>query len=195
MSLSIKELKELKGQISNLSEAELEKLAVWFARLREERSYQKRCDTISGIPYKDLLKAFKKQTGRGSWISDVGDAAVEIKEFFLGVRVQGCDPNDGEDVLEIDWGPESKNEFRLAYIREIGPPAPAGRDAEVWRLEVDMRFPMSPELERTKSGVKVFHTLREVDRDFYSYAATSKLGKVTRKLKPSRVTVTYENAE
>jgi hypothetical protein len=187
--------KELKDDISNLSEAELEKFAVWFGRLREKRSYQKRCDTIAGIPYKDLLKAFRKQTGRGSWISDVGDAAVEIKDFFLGVRVQGCDPNDGEDVLMIEWGPESKNEFRLAYVRELGPPSPAGRDTEVWQLAVDMRFPMSPDLERTKSGVKSFHTLREVDRDFYSYAATSKVGKVTRKLKPGKVTVSYENVE
>lgn len=188
-------IKELKGEISNLSEPELEKFAVWFASLREQRSYKKRCDTISGIAYKDLLKAFKKQTGRGSWISTVSDAALEIKEFFLGVRVQGCDPNDGDDVLMIEWGPESKNEFRLAYVREIGPPLPAERDAEVWRLELDMRFPMSSELERTKSGLKSFHTLREVDRDFWSYTATSKLGKVTRKLKPSRVTITYENAE
>jgi hypothetical protein len=188
-------IKELKDDISNLSEAELEKFAVWFARLREQRSYQKRCDTISGIPYKDVLKTFRKQTGRGTWVNDVGDAAVEIKDFFLSVRVQGCDPNDGEDVLQIEWGPESKREFRLAYVREIGPPLPAGRDAEVWRLELDMRFPMSAELERIKSGVKIFHTLREVDRDFYSYAATSKLGKVTRMLKPSRVTITYENAE
>jgi hypothetical protein len=163
--------------------------------MREKRSYQKRCDTISGIAYKDLLKAFRKQTGKVPWIPDASMAASKMNKFYNAVRVQGCDPNDGDDLLMVEWGPESKKEFRLTYVREVCPPSPDGRDADIWHLALGMRFPMSPELERTKSGVKSFHTLREVDRGFYKFAVTSKLGKVTRKLKPSRVSVTYENVE
>jgi hypothetical protein len=118
-----------------------------------------------------------------------------MQKFFLNVRVKGCDPDEDEDGLMIEWGPESKNAFRLAYIREIGPPTPVGRDGEICHLTLEMRFPMSPELERTKCGVKAFPSLREVERDFYGFPVTSKLGKVTRKLKPSRVAVTFENVE
>jgi hypothetical protein len=188
-------IKALKDEVSKLPEADLEKFAEWFSRMREKRDYQKRCDTLSGIHHKDLLKAFRKQTGKAPWIPHASMAASLIKRFYESVRVKGCDPNDGDDVLMIEWGPKSKNEFRLAYVREVGPPSPAGRDAEVWHLALEMRFPISPELERTKSGVKSFHTLREIDRDFYRFAVKSKLGNVTRKLKPARVTVTYENVE
>lgn len=188
-------IKELKDEISSLAEADLEDFAEWFSRMREKRNYQKRCDTSNGIPCKDLLRAFRKQTGKVLWVPRASMAASQIKKFYESVRVKGCDPNDGDDVLMIEWGPASKNEFRLAYVREVGPPSPPGRDASIWHLTVDMRFPMSPELERTKSGLKNFHTLREVDRDFYSFAATSKMGKVTRELKPRRVTVTFENVE
>ena len=188
-------LKELKEQDSKLSRANLESFAAWFARMREKRDYEERCDSTSGIPYKDLLKAFRKQAGKVPWVPWASMAASKMLTFFTTVRIRGCDPNDGDDVLMIEWGPASKNEFRLAYVREVGPPRPPGSAETIWHLTLDLRFPLTPELAKAKSGVKAFHTLREVERHFYSFAVKSKLGTVTRKLKPSRVSVTYHNVE
>jgi len=41
--------KELKDQVSNLAEADFERFAQWFSRLREQRAYQRRCNTKGGI--------------------------------------------------------------------------------------------------------------------------------------------------
>lgn len=188
-------LKELKEQVSRLPEADLQRFAEWFARMREKRSYEKRCDTTSGIPYKDLLKIFKKRNGNIPWVPWASMAASAMLKFYEAVRIQGCDPNDGDDGLMIEWGPAPEGEFKLAYVREVGPPRPPGRDEEVWHLTIALWFPLTSELERMKSGGKAFPTLREIERNFYSFALKSKLGTVTRKLKPSRVTVTYENVE
>src|SRR5262245_65003269 len=101
-------MKELKAAVSSLPEADFGDFADWFRRLRDKRAYQKRCDTTSGIPCKDLLKAFRKQYGNVPWGPWASMAASKILKFFETVRIQGCDPNDGEDVLMVEWGRASK---------------------------------------------------------------------------------------
>ena len=188
-------IKEIQDQISSLSETDFERFAQWFFRIHQQRAYQKRCSTKSGIPYQDLLKAFTRQAGGRPSVPRASAAASLIQSFYLNKRVKGCDPDGGEDVLMLEWGSDSKTEFRLAYIREVGPPPRPGRDGDIWHLTLELRFPMSVELERIKSGMKSFRSLREVEEKFYEYAVASKVGKATRKLKPGRVIVTYENVE
>ena len=191
--------KKLKDEISNLSETDFNKFAQWFDRLHEQRVYQKQISTKNGIPYKEVLNVFKKKegmTGDQLHIHEASIGASVMHGFYLKKRVKGCDPDDGGDILMTEWGPASDKEFQLSHVREICPPPRPDTDSEIWHLRLEMFFPLTPELQRLKSGTKSFNSLKEVeDMSFYKFAQLSPVGKATANLAPSRVKVTYENVE
>ena len=93
----------------------------------------------------------------------------------------------------IEWGADSKKEFSLSHVREIAPPRHPDAESEVWQLRLEMLFPMTSELQRLKSGCKIFKSLKEVENmAFTRFALMSPVGKATEELSPSRVKLTYE---
>ncbi len=193
------DFKKLKNEISSLSETDFNKFAQWFDRLHEQRVYQKQISTKNGIPYQDVINAFKKNLTMKDgqpFIWKASIAATTMKEFYLKKRVKGCDPDGGEDVLMTEWGPSSKKEFSLSHVREIAPPRGPDADSEVWQLRLEMFFPMTPELQRLKSGTKTFKSFKEVEALAFSrFAMMSPLGEATAELAPSRTILTYGNVE
>lgn len=195
------DIKKLKQDVAKLSDGDFEKFGSWFYRLDQEREYRKRSSAKSGIRYADMLNEFKKRP-LCSWdkkgrlmIDEASHGALIMREFYMKKRVRGCRLEEDEDLLIAEWGPASKTEFSLAYIRQVVPPRRPDRDTEIWQLRVDMRFPMLPQLERLKQGRRCFRSLIDAEFAFTDVPYKSRVGKVTEEMKPGRVIVTYENVE
>jgi len=187
--------RELKKTLSELPVAELESLAEWCEALIAKRRLQALRDDNEGIHPKDVLKAFRKSMGPASYWRKIRpeEASTHMQMFYEETRVRGCRFEDEADMLLVEWGPSTKTEYALAYTRQLMPPRPDG-ESDVWQLRLELRFPLTKELQKQKKGSRWFESLKQLDR-FVEFTLTkppfSTLGEAT----PSRVLLTYENAE
>ena len=193
MALSVKELKEA---VEKLPPDVFSKFADWVYKVAEKRDYEELADSTKGISHREVLRAFKRELpmkkGKAN-IWEAGIAGTCMSEFYEKVRVQGCAFENDADMLLAEWGPEGKKEFRLAYTRQLIPPLPNG-DEQIWQLTLDMRFPMSDKLKKLGSGNRWFRSLREHQK-FLEFTICSRVGAAVDKLEPSRVLLSYQDAE
>jgi hypothetical protein len=187
--------RELKKSLSELPFPELERLTEWCEDLLAKRRYQALCDDTEGIHSKDVLKVFRKSLGPVSYWRKMlpEEASTHMQMFYEETRVRGCRFEDEADMLLVEWGPATKTEYALAYTRQLMPPRPDG-ESDIWQLRLELRFPLTEELRKQKSGSRWFESLKKLDR-FVEFTLTkppfSRLGETI----PSRVLLTYENAE
>ena len=185
-------LKQLKAAVAQLADKDLFALAEWCQRLADQRRYEALCDDTTGIRHQDVLKEFRNELCplRGL---DTEQAAGAMEDFYRATRVQGCRIEDEADMLLVEWGLASRIEYYVAYTRQLIPPRPDG-GVEVWQLRLELRFPLTPELRAQKGGNRWFESPRKLD-SFIKFTYTARPFSRLSETRPSKVTLTYRNAE
>jgi hypothetical protein len=188
-------IKKLKEEAAKLSDKDLMTFQIWCADLIEKRDHDKKSDDTKGIHYKDLLAEFRKSMSysakyAATW--NIGDTAIMFADFYENTRVKGCRPDNDTDMLLVQWGPKSKNEFSFSYTRQVIPPVKG--EQEIWQLTLTFTFPGSEELKKVKTGNRWFRNLKQ-SSELGGFVIGSKTYDLLEELKPSRVSLLYDNVE
>jgi hypothetical protein len=153
-------IRELKNTLSELPFIELERVAEWCEDLLARRRYESLCGDAKGIYHKDVLKEFRKSLGPGSYWRKLKpeEASTHMQMFYEETRVRGCRFEDEADMLLLEWGSTANTDYALSYTRQLMPPQPDG-ESSIWQLRLELRFPLTVELRRQKSGSRWFESL------------------------------------
>jgi hypothetical protein len=187
-------LKSLKKEILALSLKELGTLTEWCEDRLEEARDQAKTDSGKGIAHADLLKELRKGLQPAYWKKlQVEEAASLMQSFYEDTRVRGCDVEEEQDMLLVEWGTE-KTDFYVAFTRQLMPPTKPGKDEEIWQLRIALFYPMTEALRNVMEGNRWFESLKKTDafaRLVYTSKPFTLLGE-----KPARKTlVTYQEVE
>ena len=188
-------IKKLKVEAAKLSDKDLMTFQIWCTDLIEKRDRDKKSDDTKGIHHKGLLAEFRKETAYSSKYAatwNIGDTAIMFADFYENTRVKGCPPVNDSDMLLVQWGPESKSEFTFSYTRQVIPPVKG--EQEIWQLTLTFTFPLSEELKKVKKANRWFRNLKQ-SSELSRFVIGSKTYDLLEELKPSRVSLSYENVE
>ena len=189
-------ISKLKRDIAKLAQSDFENLMLWLHDIVDRRELKKLSDDSQGIRYQDVLKTFTKQFGDYRRIHPAyraSFAANNMAKFYKDARVLGCSFENDADMLLAEWGEVSKNEFHLAYTRQLIPLMSNG-EVEIWQFKLDMRFPLTSDLKRVKQGNRWFRSLRQLNA-FNEFVYLSAPGRRLAEVKPERILISYENVE
>jgi len=187
---------QLKDAVVRLSLRAFEKFATWVYREGEKRDYAAQADDSTGIPHRDVLRAFKRKLSMSRGQPNIPEASLAgscMATFYERTRVRGCAFKNDADMMLVEWGPQEGTEFRLAYTRQLIPPLPEG-DEQIWQLTLDMRFPSSERLQKLGAGTRWFRSLRDYEK-FLLFVFSSRVGRAVEKMKPTKVLLSYQNVE
>jgi hypothetical protein len=187
---------QLKDAVAKLSPRAFEKFAAWVYREGEKRDYAAQADDSTGIPHRDVLRAFKRKLSMSRGQPNIPEASLAgscMATFYERTRVRGCAFKNDADMMLVEWGPQEGTEFRLAYTRQLIPPLPEG-DEQIWQLTLDMRFPSSERLQKLGAGTRWFRSLRDYEK-FLLFVYSSRVGRAVEKMKPTKVLLSYQNVE
>jgi hypothetical protein len=104
-------------------------------------------DLQAGFEHFAAVNGVDVQTAPHSTVFDL------MLRFYAGVRVNGCDPADDEDMLLLDWGSYDWGQGR-AYEIDLSRQVliPGRTDEAVIQLHVVYRFPNEGELAKIPVG-------------------------------------------
>ena len=190
-------IRSIKQEIEKLTYKELGEFALWFDRLLTKKERERLSDDSRGIDPADLLNRFRKAGGviftdaPGSR-HNVSMGATVMWSFYEKTRVRGCRLEQDEDMILVEWGPESGNadDYSVSFTRQIVKPAVRG-DRQMWALYVSFKFsPIPDRFEAVQPGNKWFRSLEECaewDRFIYK----SKLFRQLDSVPANRVLTSY----
>lgn len=186
----------LKAEVTKLSATAFAKFATWVYNQAAKRDYEAQADDSTGISHRDVLGEFKRQYNLSRrkpdiWEGQIG--GVLMADFYERTRVLGCAFKNEADMILVEWGPQDDGEFRFAYTRQLIPPFPNGDD-QIWQLTLDMRFSTTEQLQKVTPGTRWFRSLRDHEK-LLLFIDSSRVGRATAKMKPSRVSLSYHHVE
>lgn len=186
----------LKAEVTKLSPTAFAKFATWVYNQAAKRDYEAQADDSAGISHRDVLREFERHYNVSRrkpdiWEGEIG--GVLMADFYECTRVRGCSFKNDADMILVEWGLQDDGEFRFAYTRQLIPPLPNGDD-QIWQLMLDMRFPTAEQLQKVTAGTRWFRSLRDHEK-LLLFIDSSRVGRATAKMKPSRVSLSYHNVE
>ena len=190
------EIDVLKAQVTKLSPSAFARFANWVYKHAAKRDYEALADASTGIPHREVLRAFEREFNISRRKPDILEGAIGgvcMAAFYERTRVRGCAFNNDADMIIAEWGPEEDGEFRFAYTRQLISALPNGDD-QIWQLTLDMRFPTTQQLQKVGAGTRWFRSLRYHEK-LLLFIDSSRVGRATAKMKPSRVLLSYHNVE
>lgn len=186
----------IKAEVTKLSPSAFAKFASWVYNHAAKLDYEAQADDSTGIPYREVLRAFERENNISRRKPDIWEAEIAgvcMADFYERTRVRGCAFKNDADMILAEWGPQEDGEFRFAYTRQLIPPLPSGDD-QIWQLTLDMRFPTTEQLHKVGAGTRWFRSLRDHEK-LLLFIGSSRVGRATAKVKPSRVSLSYHNVE
>jgi hypothetical protein len=187
---------QLKDAVKKLPPRAFERFAAWVYNHAAKLEYESQADDSNGIEHRDVLRVFQREFRISRRKPDILDGMAGgscMKDFYERTRVRGCAFKNDADMFLAEWGPQGREEFRLAYTRQLIPPSPSG-DEQIWQLTLDMRFTVSKQLQKLGAGTRWFRSLRDREKLLH-FIGLSKVGRAVYDMRRSRVLLSYENVE